>query len=107
MDYRIAANYISPMDYETSPVLDLSMKKERRESVMSEDSSIDQGLDFGESKKDTSSAKTYKKKLLTRYCKFSYILLSVLTFLFSVLFLIQIFFSRKKLHVWTLNGKIK
>ncbi|CAG2254429.1 ELF1_2_4 [Mytilus edulis] len=55
------------MDYETSPVLDLSMKKERRESVMSEDSSIDQGLDFGESKKDTSSAKTYKKKLLTRY----------------------------------------
>lgn len=95
MDYRIAANYISPMDYETSPVLDLSMKKERRESVMSEDSSIDQGLDFGESKKDTSSAKTYKKKLLTRYCKFSYILLSVLTFLFSVLFLIQIFFFEK------------
>ena len=68
MEYRVLTNYF-PMDYETSPVLDLSMKKERRESVMS-DSSCEQGAESADSKKETGGAKTYKKKLLTRYCKF-------------------------------------
>lgn len=67
MDYSIHANY-TPMEYETSPVLDLSMKKQRRESVMS-DSSCEQGLDSGDLKKESNGAKTYKKNLLKRYRK--------------------------------------
>lgn len=67
--YRLPLNFANAMEYETSPVLDLSMKKQRRESVMSEDSSCDQAMD--DSKRDmcSTSAKTYKKKLLNRYCK--------------------------------------
>lgn len=71
--YRLPLNFACAMDYETSPVLDLSMKKQRRESVMSEDSSSDQTID--DSKRETcgTSAKTYKKKLLNRYCKLTFL----------------------------------
>jgi hypothetical protein len=44
------------------------MKKQRRESVMS-DSSCEQGLDSGDLKKESNGAKTYKKNLLKRYRK--------------------------------------
>lgn len=59
------------MEYDTTPVLDLSIKKNRRESV---DSYSEQGLDLtSESRRDGENqpgGRTYKKNLMKRYRKF-------------------------------------